>query len=134
MREILPLIRPSLGSTAITLDLDDAVPPLKADPGQIQQIIMNFAINAADAIGGPSGVVTIKTEVTEVDGAYIEQVLAKGQTQPGSYVCLEVHDTGVGMSAETQAKIFDPFFTTNFRAEGWVWPRCPASSGATREC
>jgi PAS domain S-box-containing protein len=118
VREILPLIKPSLKSAAIRLELDEQLPLIKADASQMQQIIMNLAINAAEAMEGQSGEVTIRTGVSEVDAAYIEQATLTEPIAPGPYVWLEVQDSGVGMSKETQARIFDPFFTTKFMGRG----------------
>jgi CheY-like chemotaxis protein len=88
---------------------------VKADPGQIAQVLMNLAINARDAM--PSGgLITLRTENVDLsaDGAWdLPQGLA-----PGPYVLLTVSDTGSGMDPETQAHIFEPFFTTKAPGAG----------------
>src|SRR5206468_7222395 len=90
----------------------------EGDAGQIQQLIMNIVINGAEAIGPAGGTVTISTSVREIDVNYVKDNLAGDGIPPGWYVVLEVHDTGVGMDAATQARIFDPFFTTKFTGRG----------------
>jgi PAS domain S-box-containing protein len=87
---------------------------IKADPGQIEQIILNLAINARDAM--PSGgQFVISTRNSELDEDFVSGHLG---SHPGSYVTLEVSDTGEGMDAETQMHIFEPFFTTKEEGKG----------------
>jgi two-component system cell cycle sensor histidine kinase/response regulator CckA len=87
---------------------------VKADPAQIEQILMNLAINASDAMPG-GGTITIETANVELHESEMYQ---HGEVKPGSYVMLAVRDTGVGMSRETQARIFEPFFTTKQPGKG----------------
>ena len=96
----------------LKLELAPDLPAVEADSSQVQQVIMNLVINAAEAIGNRPGTVTVRTSLRRV-----EERSGSG-LQPGVYVCLEVADDGCGMDGETQARIFDPFFTTKFTGRG----------------
>jgi two-component system cell cycle sensor histidine kinase/response regulator CckA len=85
-----------------------------ADRGQIEQVLMNLATNARDAMPG-GGTLTIETGLQEIDDSFIH---AYGYGEVGSYAVLSVSDTGKGMDAETRKKIFDPFFTTKEVGKG----------------
>ena len=98
--------------------LEKGLPPVEVDATQIRQVIMNLVINASEAIGDASGVISISTGLTRVDRDYLRGTLMDPDLPEGDYVFLEVSDSGSGMSAETQARIFDPFFTTKFTGRG----------------
>ena len=100
--EIATVLNPELGA-------------VKADPAQMEQIIMNLAINARDAMP-TGGKLTIETANAELDEKYAQQrhVVA----QPGPYVMLAVSDTGIGMDADLLSRIFEPFFTTKDKFKG----------------
>jgi PAS domain S-box-containing protein len=87
---------------------------VKADPGQVEQVIMNLVLNARDAMPR-GGKITIETGHTYLDETYANR---HESIKPGHYVVLAVSDTGVGMDAETQKQIFDPFFTTKEVGKG----------------
>ncbi len=87
---------------------------VRIDPGQLQQILMNLAINARDAMR-EGGRLTIEVSVTELDEAYGGQHIA---IAPGRYVMIAVSDTGIGMSEAVRMRLFEPFFTTKPRGEG----------------
>jgi CheY-like chemotaxis protein len=105
----------------LRLQLAEGLLGIDADPGQLQQIVMNLVINGAEAIGPEGGTVLVRTGEQEVDEQYITTMLGAGSSEPikpGRFVALEVHDTGCGMTPDTLAKIFDPFFTTKFAGRG----------------
>ncbi|HEV2521657.1 MAG TPA: PAS domain S-box protein [Candidatus Acidoferrales bacterium] len=98
----------------LSTSLDPSLGSVKADRGQIEQVIMNLVVNARDAMP-EGGRLAIETSNVELDEDYVRR---HPQQQSGAHVLLSVSDTGIGMSAETQARIFDPFFTTKELGKG----------------
>jgi PAS domain S-box-containing protein len=96
----------------------DSLPAVEADLGQMQQVIMNLILNAAEAIDEQPGTITIVTDRQTVtaDDTYWQNTGTP--LEPGHYVTLEVHDTGNGMDADTMTQIFDPFYTTKATGRG----------------
>ncbi|HBB97447.1 MAG TPA: hybrid sensor histidine kinase/response regulator [Blastocatellia bacterium] len=94
--------------------LGPAIGRVQADAGQIEQVILNLAVNARDAMP-KGGTLTIETQDVELDEAYAREHVT---VRTGSYVMLAVTDTGAGMSAETQSHMFEPFFTTKAPGKG----------------
>ena len=98
----------------IAISLLPGLGRVKVDPTQIEQILMNLAVNARDAMPG-GGTITIDTTNVELDDSHARP---HAEVKPGSYVVLAMSDTGVGMDSETQARIFEPFFTTKQAGKG----------------
>ncbi|MBM3774718.1 MAG: PAS domain S-box protein, partial [Acidobacteria bacterium] len=101
----------------IRLELSEQLPPVEADFGQVEQMMLSLLVNAAEAIQG-AGVVTIRTGARAVDAASLHEIPAVSEFLPGDYCFFEVQDTGCGMTPEIKAKIFDPFFSTKFLGRG----------------
>jgi PAS domain S-box-containing protein len=115
LADINKLIRRLIGEDIILVtNLAPSLLPVTADPGMLQQVILNLAVNARDAM--PQGgdlTITTSNEVVDAPAAALQPGL-----QPGRYALLTVADTGCGMDAETKAHIFEPFFTTKEPGKG----------------
>jgi len=94
--------------------LPGRLPPVKADPTQIEQVMMNLCLNARDAMP-QGGQLVIKTELVQLDESYCR---FHPYALPGCYAVLSVSDTGAGMDEKTRERIFEPFFTPKERGEG----------------
>ena len=95
----------------------DCACPANVDPGQIEQILMNLAVNARDAMPG-GGQMTLELTTTTLDVRDLAAFGGANDMEPGPYIVLSASDTGTGMAPEIQSKIFDPFFTTKAVGEG----------------
>jgi len=119
VREMTHLLGISISKKAvIRYGLDLGLPSIEADPTQLQQVVMNLVINASDAIGERSGVITIGTHSVRLDEEALGRGYAGQKLAAGHYVCLQVADNGAGMTPEIMNRIFDPFFTTKFTGRG----------------
>ena len=94
--------------------IDPALNKIKADPGQIEQILMNLVLNARDAMPD-GGNLVIETMNVEVDDEYLQN---HPENNPGDYVMFSVSDTGHGMNKKVMEHIFEPFFTTKEKGKG----------------
>src|SRR5438046_5832517 len=99
---------------ALDLQLTPDLPPIFADPNNVEQVIMNLALNARDAMPD-GGKLTLTTTRVGVDKA---SQARNPEAQLGPYICLAVKDTGYGMDAATVGRIFEPFFSTKSPGQG----------------
>jgi two-component system, cell cycle sensor histidine kinase and response regulator CckA len=114
--EMGDMLRGLLGEEMeFVVKLAPSLGPVSADPGQVEQVIMNLVVNARDAMpkGGKLGLETANVEMTGPTSPRRQFIVP-----PGHYVMLSVWDTGIGMDAETQSHIFEPFFTTKSKNQG----------------
>jgi signal transduction histidine kinase len=102
----------------LQFELDANLPAVEADPGQIQQVVLNLIVNGVEAIGDEQGTVVVTTGIHDVDAVSATDFVGSTPLAPGRYVFVEVRDTGCGMDEATKAKIFDPFFTTKSAGRG----------------
>jgi PAS domain S-box-containing protein len=115
IKEVLKLIRSTIPTTIeIKQDIRNDCGIINADPTQIHQVVMNLATNAYHALEDSGGELKVSLKEIELDE---HGVISPGM-KPGSYACLTVADTGVGMDKDLTAKIFDPFFTTKEKGKG----------------
>lgn len=114
IRHLEELLRRSIKEDIrLNLSLADDLHPILADPGQLEQVLVNVTVNARDAMP-TGGTITVETRNFDVDDIY-----ASGrQLQPGAHVLLRVSDTGTGMDAGTLQHVFEPFFTTKPKGQG----------------
>lgn len=119
MRDMTSILKVSLGKKIqIVYDLEPSLPLVDGDLTQMRQVLMNLVINASEAIGKESGVITLRTGVIQYDKAQFSSMWLKEELPDGKYVFLDVLDTGCGMSEATLKRIFDPFYTTKFTGRG----------------
>ncbi|MBA3849013.1 MAG: hypothetical protein C0502_03330, partial [Opitutus sp.] len=117
------LLEVSLNRNAtLEFALGDSLPAVEADPSQLQQIVMNLVMNASDAIGETPGRIRIGTTLASLRPGELAEALPSSEIAPGTYVKLEVSDTGCGMSPEVIRHIFDPFYTTKLTGRGLGLP------------
>jgi PAS domain S-box-containing protein len=119
VHDALAIVQASV-SRKITLrsDVPDACPRIPADVGQLQQLVLNLVLNAAEAIGDEKGEVRVRVRVRIVSDIELAERFAGYALPAKSYTELVVTDTGAGMDEATLEKIFDPFFTTKFMGRG----------------
>ena len=119
INEMTRLMRSTLArKPELRLEPHPDLPAIKGDLAQIQQVIMNLVINAAEAVDAEGGVITIRTGLETLEPAGLLRDYPGQGLTPGPHVCLEVADNGPGMAPEVLKRIFDPFYTTKFTGRG----------------
>jgi two-component system cell cycle sensor histidine kinase/response regulator CckA len=117
VRELEPILNRALGETrAVRMHLAPALGSIRADPGQLEQVLLNLTLNARDAMD-QGGRLTIETMNVALDPAYVAAKPVE-TLEPGEYAALVVTDTGHGMEGTTLSRIFEPFFTTKAVGQG----------------
>jgi len=111
---VMPMLSRLIGEDIETVLIADETRPILADRGQLEQVIVNLAVNARDAMP-TGGTLTIEVQEETMGPGYVAE---HAGVQPGSYVCLTVTDTGSGIDAETRQHLFEPFFTTKEQGQG----------------
>jgi two-component system, cell cycle sensor histidine kinase and response regulator CckA len=115
VRNMVKMLRVLIGEDIeLVTTLSDQIGRVQVDPGQLEQVIMNLAVNARDAMPG-GGKLILETQARSLDEAYAAE---NSDAYAGDYVLIAVTDNGSGMSKETQAHIFEPFFTTKEQGKG----------------
>lgn len=115
-QELVRMLRISAPRVRFQCDLPERIPMLLGDENQIRQVIMNVITNACEAIGDADGTVAIRLRRQLLPAS--QPVEPNGNLQPGTYLVLEVTDTGCGMDASTRRRMFEPFFTTKPQGRG----------------
>ncbi len=119
VKENIALIESSVTKNVrLVAKLDEKLPYIKADKTQVQQVIMNLILNAAEAIGDNSGTITISSGSMQYDEDMLKESVFDEKPLPGNYVFFEVEDTGCGMDEVIKNKMFEPFFSTKFTGRG----------------
>ncbi|MFT7620125.1 MAG: two-component system cell cycle sensor histidine kinase/response regulator CckA, partial [Planctomycetota bacterium] len=119
LEEMSDLLEMSVSNNVrIVRALDNALPRIEADRSQIQQIIFNLVVNGSEAIGEDSGTITIVTGAMDCSAEYLSTTYLEEGAVEGSYVFVEISDTGSGLEQQALERLFDPFFTTKLTGRG----------------
>ncbi|MGC9052416.1 MAG: PAS domain S-box protein [Candidatus Hydrogenedens sp.] len=119
VEEMKPLLSAIVSKKAIVeYDCPDNLPSIHGDAIQLHQVLMNLITNASESLGESPGKIVIQIKVVDLTREHIKESYYFEPVEPGKYICLEVSDTGSGMSKEVIPRIFDPFFSTKFAGRG----------------
>jgi len=119
IRDMVLLLNVSIPKKVeLEVHLDDSITAIEADVTQVRQIIMNLITNAADAMEGKAGKITLSSRQETFNKDHLVTPYLDSEYKNGIYVVFEVNDNGCGMTEETKEKLFDPFFTTKFTGRG----------------
>ena len=117
VRNLLPTLQPG-ANHRLVLRLEGALPPVRADPDQLRQVLLALFANAREALAENVGTISFSTRLIEVGPSDGEDFEGGGSLPPGWYAQLEISDDGAGMDAQTRARAFDPSFSTKFAGRG----------------
>ncbi len=119
VRVALPMLQTRVPRHAcLELDLCDCKAVVRADPRQLEQVLLNLVTNAAEAMDKPDGRITLSTGVSDFDRAALVQSRIAQLPAAGTFAWIEVADNGTGMDEQTLERLFDPFFSTRFTGRG----------------
>jgi signal transduction histidine kinase/ActR/RegA family two-component response regulator len=119
VRDTTTLLRATIPRPVqLMVEIDEKLPMLRTNSAQMQQLIVNLIVNAAEAIGESSGVVTVQATLRNIDVYPSARNVLGSELAPGAYAQIEVTDTGCGMDEATRARVFDPIFTTKLAGRG----------------
>lgn len=119
VEDMVNLLKASISKKAVLkFNFTDNLPAIEADATEIRQVVMNLITNASEALAETAGEITVSTGLVECNPSYLSGLRLGEGLPAGSYVYLEVADTGCGMEEEIAAKIFDPYFSTKFTGRG----------------
>ena len=119
VEEMAQMLEVSISKKVVlSYNFAEGLPATNGDATQLRQVILNLVVNASEAIGDNSGMISITTSCMECDRAYLSDVMIDDRLCEGPYLVLEVADTGCGIDEDIIEKIFDPFFTTKFTGRG----------------
>ncbi len=103
----------------VDFQLAKELPDIVADRSELQRLLLNLVMNASEAVEGQdTPVLLVKTRTRDFDGTSLESFKYRMNAQPGTFVCLEIEDNGIGMSPEIMERAFEPFFSTKFKGRG----------------
>jgi len=115
IKSFTTMLRQLIGETiSFNVQPGEEIRTIFADPGQVEQVLMNLCINARDAMAD-GGEITIRTFNCDISA---EEAISRHWAEEGEYVCIEIIDTGIGMHPETMVRIFEPFYSTKPQGEG----------------
>jgi PAS domain S-box-containing protein len=118
-KDALAIVQASVSKKIrIIRDVPEQCPKIQADVGQLQQLVLNLVLNAAEAIGDNHGEVSVRVRIRHVPAAELTRMYAAFSLPSRPYTEIQVRDTGTGMDEQTMQQIFDPFFTTKFMGRG----------------
>ncbi len=115
---LAPLLHMSLGGSRLRLDLAPGLPPVNGDPEQLRQVVVNLVTNAAEALGDTPGAITVTTHTHDATRDVLTNPATGARLPAGTYVAVEIEDSGVGIVPEHLERVFEPFFTTKFLGRG----------------